>query len=268
MNATPPEAKTEYSRASPAFGRASAPSSTPVPESDPGATTSPAHGRRQPDGSTSSVPGLIRGAILFGGLLGALLLVVAEFTTLFTIRTSAGAPPIPTVGTGSHHTYALVPIAALVIVLSIAVYTAVSRPALLAIGVLSVIALLIALLGDLPDAQATGLIGGGAQHYVAASASPSAGLYMETLGGVVLLITSVCGFLLLGPPPRRPSHARRDPKPVERARRAVRAPEPVGPLVHEREPDPVARREPELVHEREPELADRPNPDRFWFEQD
>ena len=99
----------------------------------------------------------------------------------------------------------------LVVALSIAVYTAVSRPALLSIGILAVITLLIALLGDLPDAHASGIVGGGAQHYVAANSTPSAGLYMETLGGVVLLITSVCGFLLLGPPsrPRRRSGSTR-----------------------------------------------------------
>lgn len=202
MNATPPEAKTEYSRAPEGFEGASA---------GPGDRDSRAVARRsrarkrRPASAGDRVPALIRGAILIGGLLGALLLLVAEFTTLFTVSTSAG--PVSSVSTGSHHTYALVPIAALVVVLSFAVYAAVSRPALLAIGLLAVIALLIALLGDLPDAQASGLVGGGAQHYVAASASPSAGLYMETLGGVVLLITSVCGFLLLGPPPRRQRQA-------------------------------------------------------------
>ncbi len=155
--------------------------------------------------------GAIRGAIPIGGLLGALLLLVAEFTTLYEIRTSAGSSPITSIATGSHHTHALVPIAILAIILSFAVWSAISRPALLSLGILAVLTLLIALLGDLPDAQASGLLSGGAQHYVAANSTPSAGLYMETLGGVVLLITSVCGFLLLGPPPRsrRGSSARR-----------------------------------------------------------
>jgi hypothetical protein len=142
-------------------------------------------------------------------LLGALLLLVAEFTTLFEIRVGAGGAVIKSVGTGSHHTFALVPIALLAGLLSFAVFSATSRPALLSIGVLGVIALLIGLLGDLPDAQASGLVGGGATHFTAASSTPSAGLYIETLGAVVLLITSVCGFLLLGPPPRtrRPGRA-------------------------------------------------------------
>jgi hypothetical protein len=41
------------------------------------------------------------------------LLLVAEFTTLFDVRTAASATVIKSVGTGSHDAYALVPIALL-----------------------------------------------------------------------------------------------------------------------------------------------------------
>jgi hypothetical protein len=199
--------------------------------------------------------------------MGALLLLVSEFTTLFTVRTSATAAPVSAVATGSHHTYALIPIAALVVLLSLAVYTAVSRPALLAIGLLAILTLLIALLGDLPDAQASGLVGGGAQHYVAASATPSAGLYMETLGGVVLLITSVCGFLLLGPPPRRAPRPQPDGKLAPRPRKPQPDPQPAG----RRREAPEERRQAapkEPVKEPDPEPVEQPAPDRFWFETD
>ncbi len=77
------------------------------------------------------------------------------------------------------------------------------RPGLLAIGVLGVLALLISLLGDLPDAHGSGLIGTATTHYQLASATPSAGMYMETLGAVVLIITCVSAFILLGPPQRQ-----------------------------------------------------------------
>ena len=180
MNAPRPRASTEYSKGSVVSKGVSARDRT---ASDRGA-------------------GAARAAVLAGGLLGALLLVVAEFTTLFEVRTAAGSTVVKSVGTGSHHAYALIPIALLAAVLAYAVYAAGSRPALLAIGLLGVIALLIALLGDLPDAHASGLVGTAGTHYVAASSSPSAGFYMETLGAVVLVITSVCGFLLLGPSPQ------------------------------------------------------------------
>ena len=78
-----------------------------------------------------------------------------------------------------------------------------SRPALLAVGALGVISLLIALFGDLPDAHASGLVGTATTHYEQASASPSAGLYLETLGAVLLMITCGCGFLLLGAPAKK-----------------------------------------------------------------
>jgi uncharacterized membrane protein len=135
--------------------------------------------------------------------LGALLLVVAEFTTLFTVHVETRSAPIKTVATGSHHSYALLLIGVVVAVLAIAVWRDTSRPALLAIGMLGVVALLIALLGDLPDAHASGLAGSSTTHYVDASSTPSAGLYLETLGAVVLVITCGVGFIAIGSPSRR-----------------------------------------------------------------
>jgi len=182
MNATLPGANSEYSRGSQRSRRAH----------DPRAGGRP--GRRGPAGGT------VGAAVLAGGLLGALLLLIAEFTTLFQVRTADGTV-VQSVGTGSHQSYALVPIAVLVGLLAYAVRSAGSRPALLAIGVMGVAALLIALLGDLPDAHASGVVGRVPAQFAAASSRPSAGLYMETLGAAVLVITCVCGFLMIGPPP-------------------------------------------------------------------
>jgi hypothetical protein len=147
--------------------------------------------------------GPVRAAILAGGLLGALLLVGAEFTTLFDVHVQTSPTPIKSVGTGSHHSYALIPIAVVAAVLAIGVLRDGSRPALLAIGLLGVAALVLALVGDLPDAQASGLVGTSTTHYVDANSTPSAGLYLETLGAVVLIITCGVGFLMLGPPSAR-----------------------------------------------------------------
>jgi hypothetical protein len=148
-----------------------------------------------------SGPGrLISAGVVVGALLGALLLFIAEFTTLFELKTAASSTPIQSIGTGSHHSYALIPVALLVAFLAFGVWRVGSRPALLAIGVLGVLGLLIGLLGDLPDAHKSGLIATAGRHYAEATASPGAGLYLETLGAVVLLIVSVCGFLVLDPP--------------------------------------------------------------------
>ena len=72
-----------------------------------------------------------------------------------------------------------------------------TRLAPLAMAVLGVAALVIALGRDLPDAQSNGIERSGGT-YVTAAASPRAGLYLETAGAVVLLITSA-GGVLLGP---------------------------------------------------------------------
>ena len=65
-------------------------------------------------------------------------------------------------------------------------------------AVLGAAALAIALGRDLPDAQSNGIerVGG---TYVTAAASPRAGLYLETAGAVILLISSAGGLIL--PPP-------------------------------------------------------------------
>lgn len=173
MTATPPEAKLEYSRA-------------------PAARQSAAG--RSPRAST-----LVSIAVLGTTLLGAVALVIAELTTLYEVHSGVRNAVVKSVGTGSNHGYAMAVIAGCAVVLALAASRTRSRPALLAVGALGVVALLIALVGDLPDAQASGLLplGGG---YTTASSSPTAGLYLETLGAVLLLIACGLGILLGGPP--------------------------------------------------------------------
>ena len=194
MKTSRPEAKSEYSR-----GLKASNQGNPEPEK---ARSGPLAG-----GSRS-----IKGALLIGGMTGSVLLLVAEFTPLFTIHTSSSQAAIKTVQTGSHDSYALVPIAILAVLLTFEVWRSGSRLALVATGVLGVVSLLIALLADLPDARATGLVGSLATGLKVASASPGAGLYLETLGAVVLLITAAAGLLLQTQPrlplPRRRVRAR------------------------------------------------------------
>jgi hypothetical protein len=181
MIRTPPEANSEYSRGIPASPGVSAPRSS------------------------------VLLAVLVAGWLSAVILIVAEFTPLYRVRLTSGGVLIKSVSTGSHQSYALIPIALLAAFLAFGVWRTGSRPALLAIGTLGILALLISLVGDLPDAHASGLVGSQATHYQTATSRPSAGFYMETLGAVLLLITCVCGFLLLGAPAvragRRPDGA-------------------------------------------------------------
>ena len=154
------------------------------------------------------------------GLAGAVVLVVAEFTPLAHLASSArGTTALPSLNTGSHNAYALIPLALLAGAFSLAARSGRARLAMLAVGILGLVALGIALIGDLPDAQATGLIRHPGTGYVSAAASPAAGFFLETLGGVLLLIAAAAGVLLLPGDDRIPGAGRRptDPRPERSA---------------------------------------------------
>ena len=178
MSASRPEADTEYSRA-----RAASDESAGGP------------GRRF--GAPRAVPATTAMTVVGGAVLGSVLLLVAEFTPLAHIHSSArGSPVVNTIMTGSHHAYALIPVALLAPALAMSVRWTGNRLGLVSIGALGLVVLGIALLGDLPAAHASGLIGHAGAAYVSAAAHPSDGLYLETLGAVVLLLTGAAGLLL------------------------------------------------------------------------
>ena len=132
-------------------------------------------------------------------LLGALLLVVAEFTTLFTVHTVGASAPIKSVSTGSHNSYGMILVAVLAVLLAWAAASTGNRWALVALLAVGIAALLIALVGDLPDAQASGTIGSVQTGFKSASDKASAGLYLETAGAIVLMIAGGSGLLLGAP---------------------------------------------------------------------
>lgn len=190
MNA-PPEANSEYSRASGPSRRLNL-----ERRADSGAASG------TPAAAPVESPGVTRGAIALGALIGAVLILVSQFTALYQVHSATSAAPIDTVGTGAHHAWAGIPLALAAAVLAFAVYRSGSRVALVGIAGLGIAMLLIALLSDLPPTHATGLVGSSATGFVRATATRSAGLYMETLGAVVLLIAGGVGLLMLGGSPR------------------------------------------------------------------
>jgi MFS superfamily sulfate permease-like transporter len=169
MNVSEPEADTEYSRAP---------------------SASRGRGRAREGGL-----GPVGKGVVAGGLLGAALLIAAEFLPLFEVRTSARNSVAQTVIAGSHHSWGLLPIGVLAAGLAIAWWRSPGRLPLVAMAVLGVAALVIALGRDLPDAQSSGLERSGGT-YVLAAASPKIALYLETAGGVILLLSSGAGLML------------------------------------------------------------------------
>lgn len=143
------------------------------------------------------------GLLLAGGMLGALVLAVSQFLNLYGTHIRTRHLVVATATSGSEHAYALLLVAVVAAVLTYGVWRVASRPALLGIGVLGLAALLVALLHDLPVAHRQGLWSMGG-HYVLAINRPEVGLYLETAGALLLLLTFVGGFVLvLGSPTPR-----------------------------------------------------------------
>ncbi len=198
----PSGTRDEYSRKDGASRRARAPA--PVPSRDafqaPGGAARKRRTRRP-----LAFPRGLRMTIILGALLGAVLLVVAEFVTLYSVRAQGHAGAVQTIQGGSNNSYAMIPIAALGLILAVVAVRGGGRPALAALGLVGLVGLLIALLGDLPAAHRTGPILLDRHLFLGAS-SPSPGMYLETIGAVILIATAGLG-LLLSEPGARPAEA-------------------------------------------------------------
>ena len=135
--------------------------------------------------------------VLGGGLLGAALLFISQFLNLSSVHIASSQRALGSITAGAEHGWAMIPIAVLAALLAYGFWSVGSRPALLAVGLLGLLALLITLLHDLSYTHRTGLrtVAG---HYVLAGNRPGAGFYLELVGAMLLLLTCVSGFLLIG----------------------------------------------------------------------
>jgi hypothetical protein len=154
--------------------------------------------------NTSFVLGM---ALAGAAFVGAILLIVADLSTLIAVKTVTVT--IKNISGGSHHSYALLILGLFALPMAYGATRRGSRPAMAALIAIGLVALAIMLVVDLPDIHKTGEIG---QLYKPASASQSSGLYLETLGAFLLLIAGSAG-LFLSSPGRRPSRPRRERPP-------------------------------------------------------
>ena len=179
MSATPPRTVVKYSRE--------------PPPSRPAQT-----GAAAPAGGPVAGPRwalVVRGVLIAGALVAAALLLASEFTTLYNVQLRSTGAPLAGVSTHAHDSWALVPVAMVVAVLTLGWAALGSRLALLALGTLGLVTLGFVLIGDLPDAQATGTVFA-AGRYQLATASPAIGMYLETLGAMLLIVVTGCALLL------------------------------------------------------------------------
>ena len=141
-------------------------------------------------------PDLVANALAVLAILGALILAYAEWNDLYRVVSSSGvvldAPGAVRTG-GDNHGYAQVVIAAAAIAaVVLARLTGQPLPAW-SIACLGLIALVVTLAIDLPDATSSGLTAGGHQL---GEADPAVGLWLE-LAGAVLLMTAGAGLALV-----------------------------------------------------------------------
>lgn len=135
------------------------------------------HGAAPIASHAASRGGALSALLLLAGVIGALLLIAADFSTLIEVRVITVVKDRIT--GGEQHSYALVLLGALAIPMALGAALGRSRPAAVALAIVGVIALLVALVGDLPDVDMTGLTktfeAADARHRRAASISRPSG---------------------------------------------------------------------------------------------
>jgi hypothetical protein len=162
----------------------------------PETTSQDSRGPRVPRPRISGLDalGLALGA---AALVGAILLVISDFTTLFRIHTEAGITvPDGSVSGHDNHSFSMVVLGVAALPLAWWASRLGSRPAMAGLAGLGLIALVIAIGFDLSDATGTNTL---EKTFESATGSPAVGFYLETLGGVLLLISGGGGLVLTAP---------------------------------------------------------------------
>jgi hypothetical protein len=128
---------------------------------------------------------------------GAVLLVISDFTTLFKIHTAAGVTvPHGRVKGHDNHSFSMLVLGVAALPLAYWATRYGSRASMTGLAGLGLIAIIIAVGFDLSDATGTNTL---ARTFEDATGSPAAGFYMETLGAVLLLVSGGGGLVLTAP---------------------------------------------------------------------
>ena len=130
--------------------------------------------------------------IAFLALLGASLLILAEFLDLY--RVQRGVVVVREQTGGDHHSYALLVAGVAAIAAVLVARTSGAWPPAAAAATLGLVALLVVVFGDLPDANSSGLTADARL----AEADPAAGLWVELAGAILTTTAGAVLALMLG----------------------------------------------------------------------
>lgn len=125
-------------------------------------------------------------------IVAAVALGASELMNTFALR-PAGGETQQLISAGDRHYYALMVLGAFAVVAVVVAVTTGSRPAAMAVAAAGVLALLIFLLTDLPDAGQVGTLDDRRESFIDTKAYPVSGFYLELAGSAVL---ALCGSAL------------------------------------------------------------------------
>ncbi len=169
-------------------------------------------------------------------LVAAVCLFASELMTTFEF-TPPGGEPLDSQDGADRHGNALALIAVFAVAsLAIAVFAA-SKPAATAVAVAGVVALLVFLIVDLPDANAVGTLDDTRQAFFDAEAVPQEGFFMALVSSLALAITGIA-LATLSPEQLaalRPPRSRRPSKPG--GRESAQKPVEAGATAHNQADD-------------------------------
>ncbi|MFN2613016.1 MAG: hypothetical protein ABR536_06585 [Solirubrobacterales bacterium] len=120
-------------------------------------------------------------------LAAALILGASELMDTFHLTPPGGEALLADSAFDRHHGAMLVLAAASVVALVVAGMTG-SKPAAVSVAICGGIALLIFLVGDLPDANKIGTLDDARQSFIDAKAEPQSGFWFELIGALVLAV--------------------------------------------------------------------------------
>jgi hypothetical protein len=139
----------------------------------------------------------------------AAMLAASQFTDIFHL-TPPGGEAVQSITASDQHGYSTLVLAVFALLLIVAWMATRGEPlgqmAAMAIAVCGLIALLIFLIGDVPDVNKIGTLNTPTQFFTSAKAKPVAGFWLELVGALVL---TVCGAILATTRPE-PTDRRRE----------------------------------------------------------
>jgi len=133
--------------------------------------------------------GLLTRLLPLAVLVSAAVLFASELMTTFEFTPQGGEVQLEQQAADRHGNALIVIAVFAVVALAVAIFTG-SKPAATAVAVAGVVALLVFLLADLPDANTTGTLDTD-QSFIDAEAIPREGFYMELVGALALTVTGI-----------------------------------------------------------------------------